>query len=453
MDQKSKIAILGFGLEGKAVLDYLLHHGYGNVTVCDKNVDLKADMPDGVSVILGPHYMNQLFDFDVVFRSPGIPYLTPVIQSAKANGVEITSCTAFFMDQCPCTVIGVTGTKGKGTTSTLIYEMLKKGDRNVFLGGNIGTPALEFLDKVEGDDLVVLELSSFQLQDLTKSPKVAVLLNTTSDHLDYHADVEEYLAAKEALLAHQDNNDLAVLNKDYEYINNYKNLVKGNLMLVSTKSKVVDGAFAEAGGVYYVEYEDSELICPISDVRLIGSHNLENVLPAVAVAKHFKIKNKDIAEVLKEFRGLPHRLEFVRETDNIFYYNDSFSTTPDTSIAAVESFEEPTILIAGGADKGADYSEWATKILTRLNLEGVVLVGDTAERMEAAIEDAKAKLGEAEATPTKVMKAHNLKAAVEKARAELSGGVVVMSPASSSFDLYKNYKERGQIFRDVVNEI
>jgi len=453
MNQRSKIAILGFGLEGKATMHYLLRHGYHNLTICDANVDIKDEMPDGVSVHLGTKYLEGLEEFEVIFRSPGISYLNPLIQSAKNMVAEIMSCTSYFMDQCPCPVIGVTGTKGKGTTSTLIYEILKKGNARVFLAGNIGTPALEFLDELKGDDLVVLEMSSFQLHDLTKSPKVAVLLNTTSDHLDYHADVGEYLAAKESILAHQNENCVAVLNKDYDYFKYYAPLVKGDLRLVSVKSKVEDGAFTEEGGIYSAEYEDTEFICNVNEVGLIGSHNLENILPAVAVAKYFRISNQDIAEVLKEFKGLPHRLEFVRKLDGISFYNDSFSTTPDTSIAAVESFDEPTFLIAGGADKGADYGEWVEKILTRENLCGVVLVGGTAERMANAIEESR-KNGAYETTPTKILQAHNLKDAVIMAKKELAnGGVIVMSPASSSFDLYKNYKERGEKFREVVKTL
>jgi len=452
MNQRSKIAILGFGLEGKAVMSYLLKHGYHNLTVCDANVDQKDEMPEGVSVSLGINYLEGLEEFEVIFRSPGLSYLNPLIQSAKNQGVETTSCTSYFMDQCPCPIIGVTGTKGKGTTSTLIYEILKKGGKKVFLAGNIGTPPLEFLDELNGDDLVVLEMSSFQLQDLTKSPTVAVLLNTTSDHLDYHADVGEYLEAKESILAHQNEKGVAVLNKDYEYFKYYKPLVKGALRLVSVKSKVEDGAFVEDGGIYSAEYEDDEFVCGVDEVALIGSHNLENILPAVAVAKYFGISNEDIAKAVKEFKGLPHRLEFVKNVHGINFYNDSFSTTPDTSIAAVESFDEPTFLIAGGADKGADYGEWAEKILTRENLCGVVLVGDTAERMELAIRGSREN-GAYETTPTKILRAENLKEAVDKSVKELAnGGVVVMSPASSSFDLYKNYKERGEKFRKLVND-
>lgn len=454
MNQRSKIAILGFGAEGRAVFDYLKARGYHELTVCDQDVDLKDTMPDGVSVRLGENYLQNLDDFEVIFRSPGIKWLEPQVQHALKQGTEVTSSTAFFLDQCPCPVIGVTGTKGKGTTCTMIYEMLKKAGRSVYLGGNIGNPAIAFLDEVKPDDLVVLELSSFQLQDLTKSPKYAVLLNTTTDHLDYHEDRDEYLAAKEALLANQNGNSVAVLNKDYEYVKYYLPLVKGKKCFVSVKSKVEDGAFVDEGEIFYANYGDVEKIADVKDIALIGSHNLENVMPAVVIAKELGVDNDDIRHVIREFKGLPHRLEFVGEVKSVKYYNDSYSTTPETSMAAVDSFDEPTVLIAGGHDKGLDYSEWAVKILTKPNLKTVILVGNTAASMEDTLIEAEKKLGEAMGSPTQILRANDLHEAVIKASDTAEkGGVVVMSPASSSFDFYKNYKERGKKFMEEVKNL
>ncbi|MDA1060828.1 MAG: Mur ligase family protein, partial [bacterium] len=273
MDLRSKIGILGFGIEGRAMFDYLYKKGYKNLTICDQNLKLGEDFPKGVSVSLGPNYLNDLKELDIIFRSPGIPFLNSQIQSAKALGVELTSATKYFMDMCPCPVIGVTGTKGKGTTCNLIYEMLKKSGLSPYLGGNIGNPPVEFLDKLKGDDIVVLELSSFQLQDLEKSPRYGVILNTTSDHLDYHVDRDEYLHAKENLLTHQHKDCLAILNKDYEYHGFYSQLVKGRLKWVSVKGKV-DGAYVKGDSIYCGD----EKIADVSEVKLVGSHNLENIL-------------------------------------------------------------------------------------------------------------------------------------------------------------------------------
>lgn len=460
MDQRSKIAILGFGAEGKAMMKWLKKHEYNELTICDRNVDLREDLPQGVSTRLGEdYYLKDLTDFDVIFRTPGISYLTHEVQSAKARDVEVTSCSGFFVDQCPCQLVGVSGTKGKGTTSTLIYEMLKVSGRDVYLGGNIGEPPIKFLDKLKGDSVVVLEMSSFQLQDMKKSPHYSVLLNTTSDHLDYHADRGEYLAAKESLLAHQDEKGVAVLNDDYEYVDYYLPLVKGRKRLVSVRKKVKDGAYVDGGVIYYSCDGKAEKILPVADVALIGSHNLENILPAVVVAKEMGVSAKDIAKIVREFKGLPHRLEFVREVAGVRYYNDSFSTTPETSMAAVDSFDEPLALIAGGYDKGAEYDEWALKILTKPNLGLVVLIGATTDKMEKSLIEAEEKLGSvgeggAEGSPTKILRRPDLEEAVLTAYKEIGdGGVVVMSPAAASFDMFKDYKQRGEIFRKVVGEL
>ncbi len=458
MNKRSKIAILGYGVEGKAVLDYLIKHGFNEITVCDKNVDLKAELPEGVSSTLGVDYLKGLEEFEIIFRSPGIKYLEPLVQSAKARGVEVTSATNFFIDQCPCPIIGVTGTKGKGTTSTLIYEMLKKSGRkeglDLFLGGNIGQCPMEFLDSLDKDCLVILELSSFQLQDAEKSVKYAVLLNTTADHLDYHVDREEYMVAKEKLLTGQAKKSVAVINKDYEYSKYYKPLVKGELKWVSVKNVVADGAYVKSGEIFYAEGGKSEKVADVSEMALVGSHNLENIMPAVIIAKELGVSTDDCAAVIREFKNLPHRLQFVREVGGVTFYNDSYSTVPDTSMAAVDSFKVPTVLIAGGYDKGADYYEWAVKILTKESLHTVILMGATSDKMEKALLEAEEKLGEDRVYPTKILRRKALEDAVIDAYAESDqGGVVVMSPAAASFDMFKNYKERGNEFITHVRKL
>lgn len=451
MDQRSKIAILGYGVEGKAVLQYLGNHDYHDITVCDRNVDLKEDLPEGVSAILGEHYLENLEEFDVIFRSPGIKFLDPHIQAAVLAGKDVTSATKFFVEQCPGQVVGVSGTKGKGTTCTLIYEMLKKSGLksgvDLFLGGNIGKCPIEFLDEVKGDSVVILELSSFQLQDLKKSPRYAVLLNTTTEHLDYHADREEYMLAKESLLAHQHADCVVVLNKDYEYGKYYMPLVKGELKLVSVKDEVKDGAFVRDEYLWYAEKGKEKKVVAVKDVALIGSHNLENILPAMVIAGEFDVNFIDIATVVREFKNLPYRLQFVRELGGVSFYNDSYSTIPETSIAAVDSFEQPTVLIAGGYDKGADYSDWAVRILSKPSLHTVILIGQTAEKMEQALMIAEEKLGEALGSTTKILRRSRLEDAIVDAYAESEpGSVVVMSPAAASFDMFKDYKERGNEF-------
>ena len=509
MDQRSKIAVLGYGVEGKAMLDYLLKHKYDTVTVCDQRVRLKEKMPDGVSVRLGEHYLDDLDGFDIVFRSPGISYFNPSIVKARLAGAEITSPTQYFLDNCPCIVVGVTGTKGKGTTSTLTYEILKEAfakkggtdakngkmkrktasgkTRHAYLGGNIGNSPIEFLDKLKGNDVVVLELSCFQLGDLKKSPHIAVLLNTTSDHLDYYPDRDEYLRAKELILSHQDEDDVAILNQDYEYSKYYEPQVRGKLVWISPKGEDLSKGMDEEGAVYtdsedgtanklimYSRNGKSAMVMPVREVALIGSHNIENVCPAIAVAKEFGIKDEVIAKVVKKFKGLPHRLEFVRKLNNVSYYNDSFSTNPQTSMAAVDSFAVPTILIAGGSDKGLDYYEWARKILIKPSLQVVLLIGATSEKMWDSIEMAEKKLKPGEGSPTLVAMCKDLKEALQKAKkyseAILKDGgmgtgkkikegrgaseaCVVMSPAAASFDQFKDYKDRGKKFIEWTKEL
>jgi len=455
MDQRAKIAILGYGIEGKSTIKHLIDNGFNNITVCDRNVDLKEELPDGVSAHLGEHYLNDLDEFDVLFRSPGIRCLDPHIQAAKLKGTKVSSQTSYFLDQCPAKIVGVTGTNGKGTTSTLIKLMLeKKYGNKVFLGGNIGVPPLDFLDKLTAKNIVVLELSSFQLQDLEKSPSYAVFLNTTSDHLDYHTDNSEYLQAKEGILANQNDNDVVILNIDYEYSKYYKPLVKGLLLEVSSVGKVQNGAYIKNGVIYYVKNGESDEIFKTDKVLLKGSHNFENILSAICVAKDFEVSNEDIKEVLSTFKGLEHRLEFVKELNDVKFYNDSFSTTPYTSMAAIDSFDQDIVLIAGGYDKGADYSDWAIKILTKANLRTVVLIGDLKERMEEALFNAEKELGEAEGSPTKILKREDFEDAILSAYMEASnGGIVLLSPAAASFGMFKNAKERGLLFKENVMKL
>lgn len=462
MKHQDNIAIVGYGIEGKAICKYLLEHQYGNITVLDQNVDLREQLPDGVSSKLGANYLEGVQDFDVIMRSPGVKYLNPHIQLAKSAGRKVTSPIDFFVDQCPCPIVGVSGTKGKGTTSTLIYEMLKAGGwkagTDLFLGGNIGNPPIEFLDQLNGESLVVLELSSFQLQDIHKSPKYAVLLNTGVDHMDYHADREEYMEAKEQLLVHQHADSVVVLNQDYEYFKYYKPLVKGELRVVSMREKVEDGAYVKWAGaagaghdgeIFYAKGGKSHKIADVSEMRLVGSHNLENVMPAMIIAKELGVEDSAIREVIKGFENLPHRLQFARELNGVRYYNDSYSTTPETSMAAVDSFVDDTILIAGGHDKGADYSEWAEKILKKPSLRTVILMGSNAEKMERALMEASDRLKghTGGLLPTRIVRRDNLEQAVVEAYSEAEeGSVVVMSPAAASFDQFKDYKERGNTF-------
>lgn len=427
-EKSTKIAILGFGVEGQATHQFLLGKGYENLTIFDEKLE-----GDDIE-----NELDKLKEHDLIFRSPGIHKDHP-----KLKGLNVTSATQLFFELCPCKTIGITGTKGKGTTSTLIYKILKEAGKAVFLGGNIGIPSLTFLDELDEESIAVLELSSFQLHDATLSPNIAIILNTTSEHLDYHKDTEEYLQAKEAIVKYQNHHDAAIFNIDYPYHRRYENLTSGTKYFVSAKKTVAHGAYEQRGKLYLFDEE----LCPVDEVGLIGPHNIENILPAAVVASILKIPNNITRKVIKEFKGLPHRIELVGEYKSIKFYNDSFSTTPETCMAAIKSFKEPLILIAGGSEKHSNYDDLGKLIACRENLKEVILMGDTAKSIKASIQ----KNSNIKPTITTVANYHDaFDLALEKA---WKGYVILLSPASASFDQFKNYKHRGEVFRNWVESL
>ncbi len=445
-DKNSKIGIIGAGVEGLAAAEYFKKHGYAQVQIFDQKD--------------GSVYLEKACESDVLLRSPGVhvqKIMDALVKSGRQNKVDVTSTTQFFMENCPCPIIGVTGTKGKGTTSTLITLMLKEAGFEAYLGGNIGQSPLEFLDSLKPNSWVVLEMSSFQLQDLGVSPHIAVVLHVSSDHLDYHKDVNEYREAKSAIVKFQGVNDVAVFNEDYSESKYYMGLTKGDVLTVSREHEVAAGAFikqgVESGGEIMFKMgknSPAEKIGDVDKVALIGAHHLENVLSAVTVARSLNLPISAIQKVLYSFEGLPHRLEFAKEIDGVKYYNDSFSTTPDTSIAATYAFNKPVILIAGGSEKFADYTEWGVQLQKNPQLKMVLLMGATAPRMREALKKAEKQ----RISPLPVELCENLEDALNKAKASaVPGDVVVMSPAAASFDQFKNYKERGQKFKSIMEKL
>ncbi len=487
MKQITKIGVLGAGVEGLETVKYLVKHGYEDITLYDEKEEAEKNLPADffqpladlsgkktlnaplVKKCFRPDAFHEAERCEVVFRSPGID--VKKLERLVKKGVQVTSATKYFLEQCPCPVIGVTGTKGKGTTSTLIFLMLKEAGQDVHLGGNIGESPLKFLDALKTDSLVVLELSSFQLQDCDRSPQVAVLLGVTSDHLDYHKDVDEYREAKTAIVKYQKPDDVAVLNSDYESSEYYAKFAKARKIFVSTRTSDGDGvhlsgpmivncmppkegAAAGSPGVGGT----CEMILNSNKVALIGRHHLENILPAVAVARHFGVAIPQIQKVLTAFKGLPHRLQEVAEVNAVKYYDDSISTTPETSIAAVRAFAQPVLLIAGGSEKNADYTDWGIALQQAENLKCVVLAGSgpsaMAERMEKALKSAEMTLnsrGLGRHYPLEVVRCPTFESAVSAAHDKaVPGDVVVLSPAAASFDLFKNYKERGDRFKELA---
>lgn len=452
-----RVGMLGLGEENVALVKFLCAQDI-EVVVCDEKgkeglgeyYEQIKDLP--VEFRLGADYLDNLQDFKTIFRTPGLPYLNEKIQEAKNAGVEISSQIKLFFGLCPSPIVGVTGTKGKGTTATLISEILMSENRkkkienkNVYLAGNIGTPPISFLEKLTANDIVVLELSSFQLQDLEKSPHIAVVLDIKEDHLNYHANREEYVKAKENIVAHQIDIDFAVINADYASSADFRNLTKAKIYWFSRKQEIEQGAYVK-NNEFILKIDDEENpICKTSEVILKGEHNFENICAAITAAYLAGADLESIEKAVKNFKGLEHRLEFVKDVNGVKYYNDSFSTTPDTTIAAIKSFpENPIILLVGGSEKNANFSELAKEIREN-SVKTVISIGSTAERIIKEIGESPIEI----ISEIKSME-EAVKLANEKSK---KNDVVILSPASASFDHYKNYKERGEIFKKLVLEL
>ena len=383
-----KVAILGAGVEGISSAEFLVKNG-ADVTVFDKknSESLEKEVLDqlkklNIKLVFGKDYLRKLSEFDVIVRSPGIHKDMDVLSEARKKGSLVTSQTKIFFDMCPGKIIGVTGTKGKGTTSSLIYEMLKKEGLDVYLGGNIGNPPLTFLDKLNENSWVVLELSSFQLHDLRKSPNIAVMLMVTSEHLDYHKDVYEYVDAKRNIFRAQTSSDFAIINKDYPASNESDIETLGQLYYISRERSVDKGTYVKDGAIWLKNKVEEKLI-DVKDILLPGKHNFENVAAAAVAAHLAGVSLKSIREVLKQFKGLEHRLELVRTVRGVRYYDDSFSTTPETAIAAIEAFDAPEILILGGSGKESDFYELGKTIREAKNIKAIIGIGYEWERMKS----------------------------------------------------------------------
>lgn len=443
-----QVAVLGIGIEGTSVLDFLLKHK-AHVTIFDKKPfsSLDLDMQKRVKKNKIKFVNNEHADlttFDVIFRSPGIHPERKNLTDARKKGVNITSATKTFFDLCPCPIIGVTGTKGKGTTSSLIYEMLKKEGFDAYLGGNIGMPPLEFLDKLNPNSKVVLELSSFQLMDLGYSPHIAVMLMTTSEHLDYHKDVYEYVGAKRNIFRLQTSADYAIMNRDYPASNESDVESNGKIYKVSREQEFPQGCFVRGDAIILKTDAQEKEIIKTKDILLPGRHNLENACAAVIAASFGGAKIKTITHVLKTFKGLEHRLEVVRTVGGVRYYDDSFSTTPETAIAAIEAFTEPEILLLGGSSKNSDFTELGNVITNAKNIKAIIKIGEEWERIKDRIKNQESRIEVIENCET-------MESAVKKAKEIATlGDVVLLTPACASFDRYKNYKDRGEQFKKEV---
>lgn len=444
--------MVGYGIEGRALAQYFCAKG-DHVTVCDVREQKRNDEPPaGTTFRCGSNYLDQLESFDQIFRSPGIPYLKHEFDAVRE---KLTSLTRYFFEHCPCPIIGVTGTKGKGTTTMLIYEMLRawmqKG--RVFIGGNIGAPPLDFLDELTKNDLVVLELSSFQLQDLNQSPHVAVVLGITPDHLDHHHSLKEYGEAKRRMVQFQKENDIAVLDIDNPTVKTFEKHTPAKIYHVSTEGPVARGGFKKLASLMLKDSKTGTFLGEKHELGLIGEHNIKNILAASAAAHALGVPVEVISRVIREFKGLPHRLELVGELSGARFYNDSASTNPETAIAAVRTFSTPTILILGGSDKSTDFTPLGREIAKKLNIRTVILMGETKSKIETSIEEAVKETAQSARrdVPLELISADTFQEAFMVARLMAQpGDTVLLSPACASFDMFRNYQERGDIFRNFI---
>ncbi|MFZ1258696.1 MAG: UDP-N-acetylmuramoyl-L-alanine--D-glutamate ligase [Candidatus Saccharimonas sp.] len=425
------IAIAGYGIEGESNYRYFSALGH-TVTIIDESAAPTRPIPQNAATILGQDAFSKLNDYDMVVRTASLPP-----RNITTHGT-IWSSTNEFFKQCPAPIIGVTGTKGKGTTSSLIASILRAAGQTVHLVGNIGQPPLDVLSQITRDHIVVFELSSFQLWDLERSPHVAVVLMIEPDHLDVHVDFKEYIEAKTNIRRHQKSQDSCFYHPSNKWS---ETIAKSSVLGSCTRYNARDtpGVYAE-GGYFRVDGKD---ICPVSALKIAGTYNIENACAAISAARVFTLDEKAIEKGLSQFSGLPHRLKLVRTAKGVAYYDNSIGTTPGSAIATLASFTEPKVIILGGSDKGADYSGVVQSCKDTAST--VIAMGETGSKIAALCQQA----GVPVISPVGDMR-DIVQAA---ARVAVPGGVVLLSPASASFGMFKNYVDRGDQFIAAVNQL
>ena len=446
-----KIAMCGIGVSNTPLILSFLNKG-AKVYACDRRSrEMIGEIADtlekaGAELCLGDGYLDNL-EVDIIFRTPGMSFNLPELEAARKKGIAVTSEMEVFFDLCPATLFAITGSDGKTTTTTLISKMLEAEGKRVFVGGNIGKPLLPEIENITRDDFVVVELSSFQLISMRKSPDVAVVTNLAPNHLDVHKDMEEYIDAKKNIILHQNAFSRTVLNHDNEITRDFKKYVRGQSLSFSMTEPLKNGAWLEADGTIHMSYRGIDApIMHRDDIAILGDHNVENYLAAITAVWGY-VGMDSIKKVAKEFMGVEHRIEFVREVNGVKYYNDSIASSPTRTIAGLKAFPQKVHLIAGGYDKHIPYEPLVPYILQKV--EKLYLCGATAEKIEKAVRSDVNYSG----TP-EIIRVQNIEAAVNKAK-ELakSGDIVTLSPASASFDAYPNFVARGNHFKELVNKL
>lgn len=443
------VAVIGIGVSNTPLLELLLAEGI-RVTACDKRsreqMGEQAEHLEqlGCELHLGTDYLKEL-DADVIFRTPGLRPDVPEIAACVGRGAVLTSEMEVFFEVCPCTIIAVTGSDGKTTTTTIIAELLKAAGRRVWVGGNIGHPLLCEADGMLATDYAVLELSSFQLMTMKHSPHIAVVTNLAPNHLDVHRDMAEYVAAKENIFRHQSGEDVAVFNADNDITAEQSRRAPGRARLFSRQGEVADGVFLRGEDIVCRSGGHERVIMTTGDIKIPGVHNVENYMAAIAAVDGL-VPDEVIRDFAREFGGVEHRIELVRTYRGVRYYNDSIASSPSRTIAGLRSFHEKVILIAGGYDKHIPFDVLGPEIVEHVKL--LVLCGATADKIRAAVENAPGY----EPGKPEIRDVTPFTAAVEAARDRAQpGDVVTLSPACAAFDQFKNFAERGKFFKSIVN--
>ena len=448
-----KVAVIGLGVSNLPLLDYL-NEVKAQVTVFDEreSTQISQDIMNkinlyGYKIEFGKNCLKNLNGFNIIFRSPSCLPTRPELEDEAKRGAIVTTEIEMLMEMCPCKIVGVTGSDGKTTTTSMISAILKKAGYKTYLGGNIGTPLFTKLPEITPDDIVVLELSSFQLMNMKVSPDIAVITNITPNHLNIHKDYQEYIDAKKNIFKHQNENGILILNYDNEITRNCEVEAKGKVIFFSGKTKLDNGFIIDDNIVKECEDKVRKHVLDTKEVILRGQHNFQNIATALAATK--TLVDQDVAvEAIKEFKPVEHRIEFIREIDGVKWYNDSASSSPTRTISGINAFDENIVLIAGGYDKNLDYEPIAKPILDKVTT--LILIGQTAEKIYDTVKNEEEKSNK----KVNIYLCDSLEQTVELAKKfARKGDVVLFSPASASFDMFKNFADRGNKFKNIVNNI
>lgn len=446
-----KIAMCGIGVSNTPLIMDFLKKG-AKVYACDRrNRQMLGDIADrlenaGAILRLGEDYLENL-EVDMIFRTPGMNFNLPELESARKKGIAVTSEMEVFFDLCPATIFAVTGSDGKTTTTTLIAKMLEAEGKRVFVGGNIGKPLLPEIENITKDDFVVVELSSFQLISMRKSPDIAVVTNVAPNHLDVHKSMDEYVEAKKNVILHQNAFSRTVLNEDNDITQSFKPFVRGQSLSFSMEKPLKNGAWLDQNGIIHMSYRGIDApILSRQEIAILGDHNVENYLTAITAVWGY-VGADSIRKVAREFGGVEHRIELVREVNGVKYYNDSIASSPTRTIACLKAFSQKIWVIAGGYDKHIPYEPMVPYVLDKV--EKLLLCGATAEKIKTAVLSDKNYKGLPE-----IIEVEDIAAAVDYAHKNTkSGDVVALSPASASFDKFPNFVARGNYFKELVNKL